>query len=126
MKNEFVTYEIALRMKALGFDEPCFGFHSPIHDLMICNTKSVNEIAGECLAPTFSQALRWFRRERGIEGFVYKTIEGTYYFVIKRIGNNESNMYEFTKTAPKNFDTYEEAEQTCLEKLIEIIEEKQI
>ena len=24
MKNEFVTYEIALELKELGFDEPCF------------------------------------------------------------------------------------------------------
>jgi hypothetical protein len=26
MEKEFVTYELALRMKALGFDEPCFGY----------------------------------------------------------------------------------------------------
>jgi hypothetical protein len=64
--------------------------------------------------------LSWFREKQEIEGFVHKSIEGNYYFVIKRTGNNESNMYEFTKTAPKTFDTYEEAELACLEKLIEI------
>jgi hypothetical protein len=26
MKNEFVPYDIALALKELGFDEPCFGF----------------------------------------------------------------------------------------------------
>jgi hypothetical protein len=25
MEKEFVPYELALRMKQLGFDEPCFG-----------------------------------------------------------------------------------------------------
>jgi hypothetical protein len=74
--------------------------------------------------PTFSQVFRWFREKQDIEGFVHKSIEGNYYFVIKRLGNNESNIYEFTKTVPKNFNTYEEAELTCLEKLIEIVEFK--
>ena len=26
MEEQFVTYEIALKLKELGFDEPCFGF----------------------------------------------------------------------------------------------------
>ena len=27
MEKEFVTYEIALELKQLGFDEPCFGYY---------------------------------------------------------------------------------------------------
>jgi hypothetical protein len=26
MEKEFVPYELAVKLKALGFDEPCFGF----------------------------------------------------------------------------------------------------
>ena len=125
MEKEFALYPEALALKELGFDEPCFGFWSKIHGLFITTTLGkLNEDAGECLAPTYSQAFRWFREKQAIEGFIHKAIEGTYYFVIKRLGNNESNMYEFITNAPKNVDTYEEAELECLKKLIEIVESK--
>jgi len=112
MKKEFVPYDIALRMKQLGFDEPCFGFHSPIHDLMICNTKSVNNIAGECLAPTYSQAFRWFREKYNIHIRIEKYDETKWW----------ANWGSWTSEV---YDSYEEAERACLEKLIEIVEQKQ-
>ena len=31
MEKEFVPYELALRMKALGFDEPCFGYYDEVY-----------------------------------------------------------------------------------------------
>jgi hypothetical protein len=134
MEKEFVTYELALRMKQLEFDEPCFSYYmngilqpslnvkdySYFKEMIEINSNIKN--FENVLAPLFQQAFRWFREKKEIEGFVHKSIEGNYYFVIKRLGNNESNIYEFTKTTPKNFDTYEEAELACLEKLIEIVE----
>jgi hypothetical protein len=138
MEKEFVPYTLALRLKVLGFDEPCFAFYN--YNSQLCRymnpDKDWNSLNHQQLknskitlpdthtAPTYSQAFRWFRKKQEIEGFVHKSIEGNYYFVIKRLGNNESNMYEFTKTTPKTFDTYEEAEIACLEKLIEIVESK--
>ena len=140
MEKEFVTYELALRMKKLksidkgfrhGFNEKTFAYFVegfPNKKLVIQSKPKLysyeyNGGGPELIsAPTYSQAFRWFREKQEIEGFVHKSIEGNYYFVIKRTGNNESNMYEFTKTAPKTFDTYEEAELACLEKLIEIVE----
>ena len=35
MKNEFVTYEITVKLKELGFDEPCFGYYTPMKPWMI-------------------------------------------------------------------------------------------
>ena len=29
LQKEFVPYEIALKFKELGFDEPCFGWYLP-------------------------------------------------------------------------------------------------
>jgi hypothetical protein len=141
MEKEFVPYELALELKDLGFDEPCFGifmkeklcnYTSPLgianSDSITALTTSYSDLIPQAqkdwvVAPLYQQAFRWFRKESGIEGFVHKSIEGNYYFVIKRTGNNESNMYEFTKTVPKTFDTYEETELACLEKLIEIVEQ---
>jgi hypothetical protein len=144
MNKEFIPYTEALALKELGFNEDCFAIWSGIDELNFSITDTIRlyssgfRINGtqsskfyindfnslRVAAPTFSQAFRWFSEKQEIEGFVHKSIEGNYYFVIKRIGNNESNMYEFTKTSPKTFDTYEEAEIACLTKLIEIVENK--
>ena len=137
MEKEFISYELALRMKQLGFNENCYRVGNPngaicwrfmdvagIEGVGIDDILQVEFDERWVQIPTFSQVFRWFREKQDIEGFVHKSIEGNYYFVIKRLGNNESNIYEFTKTVPKNFNTYEEAELTCLEKLIEIVEFK--
>jgi hypothetical protein len=121
LESEFVPYPLALRMKVLGYKEPCLAWYvSEKYGLELGEVKFGDLIKDGLLAPTWQSAFRWFREKYGIEGFIHKAIEGTYYFVIKRVGNNESNMYEFTKTIPKQFDTYEEAEVKCLEELIKI------
>jgi hypothetical protein len=136
LQKEFVPYELALKMKQLGFDEPCLAIYDNITDendkddsdrFFYIRTEGWSKELFDKVTPVplFSQCLRWFREKYQIEGFVHKSIEGNYYFVIKRTGNNENNMYEFTKTAPKIFDTCENAEVECLEKLIEIVKEKQ-
>jgi len=127
LESEFLPYLLALRMKALGYKEPCLAWYvSEKYGLELGEVKFDDLIKDGLLAPTYHSTFKWFRDKHGIEGFVHKAIEGTYYFVIKRVGNNESNMYEFTKTIPKQFDTYEEAEVVALKKLIKIVEQKQI
>jgi hypothetical protein len=116
LQKDFVPYNFALRMKALGFDEPCFGFHSPIHDLMICNTKSVNKVAGECLAPTFSQAFRFFREKYKYSSYIKEATKDNYRFYIEKFDEKFYNS---------EILSYEEAELACLEKLIEIVEQKE-
>jgi hypothetical protein len=126
LNKEFVPYEESLELKELGFNEPCIATIDQTEYLHIKGTK--NQPRGSMIydtipAPLYQQAFRWFREKQEIEGFVHKSIEGNYYFVIKRTGNNENNMYEFTKTAPKIFDTYEEAELACLKKLIKTVKD---
>ena len=67
-----------------------------------------------CSAPTFSQAFRWFREKYELYSFVFKFDEGFGYETYKE-GITQTN---------ESFDTYEEAEHGCLEKLIEIVKEK--
>lgn len=42
MKKEFVTYEIALKLKELGFDEPCFGYYTIMKNWMISTDPKYN------------------------------------------------------------------------------------
>ena len=116
--KEFVPYEPSLDMKELGFDEPCFGEYRQwdgnepwlqlYQNLVDCSTDPADyEYTQEALAPTFSQAFRWFREKYNLKDkygvFPHHTIMFNYI-----IGGGKE----------------EEAELACLIKLIEIVKEK--
>jgi pyruvate/2-oxoacid:ferredoxin oxidoreductase beta subunit len=71
MEREFVSYEIALALKELGFDEPCFAWYdgrypSSINQDYCKNSEEwLNTI--HCATPTFSQAFRWLYQKLDIE-----------------------------------------------------------
>ncbi len=76
MEKEFVPYQPSLDMKELGFDEPCFGEYRQwngsvpylklYQDVDGCSTDPADyEYTSDCIAPTFSQAFRWFREKYG-------------------------------------------------------------
>jgi len=127
MEKEFVPYELALRMKQLGFDEPCFAFYNGKHlDLDVWDWEypagQKRRNIGECpQAPTFSQAFRWFREKySGYHGvsdtdFLFElTINGEFIRVTSTL--KENRIFQ------ENGSSYEEVELACLEKMIEIVE----
>lgn len=79
LENLFVTYDIALLLKDLGFDEECFGFFTYLgeirrytnHDGDLNEFQSVKNSKikmGEkwCVAPLWSQVIDWFETEKHI------------------------------------------------------------
>ena len=120
MEKEFVPYELALKLKELGFDEPCFGswwFNPSIHKLNEEELQIIKSyyfgLPEYCiLAPTFSQSFRWFREKHELFCWIEKFhVDETYIFQIPPAN--------FTKIQG-HYITYEEAELACLTKLIEI------
>ena len=125
MKNEFITYEQALALKELRFDEPCFGYYietgkwipaSYSKEGMIYPSNS--DLFPEWVAsPTYQQAFRWFREKHKLSGLI-------------EIGNQEYSFIIFDeetdsrKISSSMNGTYEEAELECLKKLIEIVKQK--
>ena len=112
MNKEFIPYEQALALKELGFDEPCFGmYYTKDGDI---RKLDINEIGD---APLYQQAFRWFREKHNICGYIiettnkYNKLDGKFQYGI-------SNSYYDV------YDTYEEAELACLNKLIEIVKAK--
>jgi hypothetical protein len=74
-------------------------------------------------APTFSQAFRWFRDKHKLIHHMYWVYKKKYdgidwIFHIKGINMINNNVVPHDET---RFETYEEAELTCLKKLIEIV-----
>jgi hypothetical protein len=138
MEKEFVPYELALRMKALGFNEPCLAYWDN-HKLFIIdrnseriqkNSNYKDIFEGIISAPTYSQAFRWFREKYGLYSWIklhngyidnsfYPELPITFSIMDRKTGNK---YYE--RDIPHNYlyKTNEEAETACLEKLIEIVE----
>ena len=132
MEKEFVPYELALRLKNLGFDEPCLAFYRFGKDFYIKGQHKNTTLAPTIgpTAPTFSQAFRWFREKynlRGFIGFRPNDKQFTHHVYDMSLSGKEyvkqRTMEEFNKD-PK-VGSYEEAELACLDKLIEIVESKQ-
>ena len=124
MEKEFIPYELAVKMKALGFDEPCFSFYmggfKDLGKIKYVNPSNVAET--NVLAPTFSQAFRWFREKHDYAGFIQLVdpeYGGDYGYVIYYNLN-----YLAVDHWNKGFNSYEEAELACLDKLLEIVESK--
>jgi hypothetical protein len=125
MIKEFVRYELAVKLKELGFDEKCFcnweesWSPEPEHEIrMVLTTDQTWLRPGWVRAPTFSQAFRWFREKYDYDGYFFSNTSYRCRVVIKKIYTMENLVDIMT-------DTYEEAEIACLEKLIEIVETKQ-
>ncbi len=114
MKNEFINYNQALKLKELGFDEPCFGYYS--EGELIFNSHTNNYMQRfRYSAPTFSQAFRWFREKYSL------------CIVIKPIDDKKLELgYNLTKNGliMGAYTLYDVAESACLDKLIEIVENK--
>lgn len=133
LRNEFVVYPLALRMKALGYNEPCFGYYIGLGDNKEKPFKFLEEktekgqfelIDNVCQAPTWQSAFEWLLETHLVYGIVIPTI--TTYWTFKTM-TYAKGMIEVPPY--KNVDAYDyserhEAQQVCLEKLIEIVEKR--
>jgi hypothetical protein len=140
MNKEFISYELALELKQLGFDEICFGYWYTEQEefkKIDIQLSSIGFLEGEpdyILAPTFSQCFRWFREKHKLNGEVNYLPNVEKYGIItsdmagmKPKDLSKKENFEISKKVTNNFvkyDTYEEAELECLKKLIQIVKEK--
>ena len=122
MEKEFVPYELALKLKELGFDEECFGWWSWINGIAASlytypmknsNMISHNMHPNNASAPLWQQAFDWFREKHGLCYFINHSGRG-YCSGWEDLGNNEHGF--------GNYSTYKEARLECLKKLIELSE----
>jgi hypothetical protein len=126
MEKEFVSYEIALKLKELGFDEPCLTYYYELTsnlrthigvDIGNAWTYSENKKLGFTLAPLYQQAFRFFRGKYRLEGAIYRLN----FKWASHVFNIETSTYCFKHEL---FEKYEEAEIHSLQKMIKIIEKE--
>jgi hypothetical protein len=114
--KEFVSYEEALALKELGFNEPCFAIDVDKQLQINATYQNHLEFKGWVAAPTFSQAFRWFDEHTDLMGFVVPSIKDNHFDWLIRIDWEEEIECEEAYTSRS------EAELACLRKLIEIVQ----
>jgi hypothetical protein len=132
MQKEFIPYKQAVELKELGFNERCFGYYYTLNgkDWKFAEKSEYYRLDDEIniggkfslLVPLYQQAFRWFREKHRL----YHDIKmfGDWdkpqysYIVSGKTMGNPAHMWHY-----EDKGSYEEAEQDCLIKLIEIVKQ---
>ena len=135
MKNQFVTYEIALKLKELGFDEFCFAHYcngdlitktailksSTMQYYQQNNINPSNQYKDQkCTAPLWQQAIDWLREKYNIHIYI-DFYDGLYGFAIKL---NKEKLYNRCGSFEPGFKNYPEAREQAILKCIELLKNK--
>jgi hypothetical protein len=132
MEKEFVTYELALRLKALGFDEPCFGYYTNQSHLVIdeiASQQGNNEVTS---APTWQSAFDWFGEKYQLYASVVvdQTSYPKYAFEIAKFVGNPKDLtekewyWDDMILSPNLYRTKTEASLYCLTEILNVVEKK--
>jgi hypothetical protein len=140
MRENFITYEQALALKELGFNEPClleeyfedsqcvseWAYEEPFkinteldHLTDKFNADDDEHYEYSVAVPLKSQVFKWFRKNSSINGIVLYYGKDQWNIEILDYKGNELIQIE-----DNTFWSYEEAESACIDELIELIKEK--
>jgi hypothetical protein len=129
MNKEFVPYEQSLELKELGFDEECLGWYPKdtaalsLHGVFIGKPSS-GSYKLLAYAPTFSQAFRWLLEKHNLYGIIIPTVTMAWTFKTMTVVIGMVEVPPYNHVEAYDYNSREEAEQACLEKLIELVKNK--
>ena len=113
LEKEFVTYEQALALQELGFDEECFATWNGETLDMSLQIPSDDYFTQ---APLKQQVFRWFRKKYDLHSYIFSWSK-------REIGwgyDIPNDLSTVRQTNDNTFNTYEEAENACIDKLFEL------
>jgi len=121
MEKEFVTYDQAVELKKLLYGEhygdDYLAWYSSNKDFHYRNMNSpVYPNNQSFIAPLKQQVFRWFREKYELSSWIYNTNSDRYFYTILKDGRFVKDNEART--------TYEEAENACIDKLIELSKNK--
>lgn len=130
MEEDCVSYELAKKLKTLGFDEECWyhydeqfapdGHAWPLTGL-IPNPKSNSLLEDdECSAPTLWQAWKWLRKVKNINTEVHFDVEN------REMVNYDWSLFwvspfELIDNADDSYASYEEALEAGIMRAVEML-----
>ena len=121
MKKQFATYEIALKLKELGFNEECFGYYhineGYTKGYAFCYSENTRTSDCSVLAPLWQQVIDWFREKHGIiisPAYDHIRGNGNYLVWFYNIKTKYSDLWDL------EYKSYEEAREQAILKAIEL------
>jgi hypothetical protein len=111
-EKDIISFNQALKLCSIGFDEPTFCMYE-IENKQLClcylDEDGLYMPQKDFHAPTKSQVFRWFREKYEIHGFIIHYSRVMFRWCIDSGDDFEESI---------KLDTYEEAENACIDKLI--------
>lgn len=128
--EDFVTYEIAVKLKEKGFKDLCFAYYTNTNDLYFNYSHKAGAKYSDCYlshnlmpkesvsgkfvdAPTISQVLKWLRGKKKIHIIIPASFDEGYWWKVRDF-NREISEY-----SDNEFDSYEEAALEGIEYVID-------
>lgn len=133
MNEDFVTYEIAVKLKELGFDLPCLEFYTefckpPCTEMKpFIKPKDWNNIMiggrDKVSAPTLAQAQKWLREKKYLQPEPQYFTMNQWLCVIKLLPNGG---FKVVNNELVYFSSYESALSAGIEATLKLIEEGEV
>lgn len=129
MKEQFIPYNLALKLKELGFDDNCFGYYTIDEVLNFDSIKLFKEgnlttLTSQSdwtiLTPLWQQAFNWFRDKYELHSHIYVKSKTQWTYMITNFTDYVGPENQIAQT----LESYEEAREACLRKIIELLEEQ--
>ena len=136
MKEQFATYEIALKLKELGFNEECICFYNDLGILFYQSLPArydgyrvIEQIdfkifEEDITAPLWQQVIDWFRDIHGIKLTIDTDITLSWIYSIQSLHPEATYVGNYI-TSTRVYSTYEEAREQAILKSIELIKKRQ-
>ena len=120
MEKEFVTYEIALKLKELGFDEPCCALFRHERLFPILGFEIINSIKQSVIAaPLWQQAIEFLSEQYNILIYIDFTPKESYFYRETKLGYS---LYHIDSEAEnENKINFYEAREQAILKALELI-----
>lgn len=135
MNEDFVSYELAVKLKACGFDEPCnYGYsvkmrlepevsfgepkmvHSKDQKNYNDNRKGIEKGLSFCSAPHIFHAQKWLREKWGIYAYCEPNCLKKWFARAIDLAKNEDLLFD-----GEMFDNFEKATEYAISAAMELI-----
>ena len=128
----YVSLEVAKLLNKAGFDWECKTIHFwYVEDNYKWNVqdndkkaRSILKLDYCLLAPTLDVAQRWLRVVKGIHLYVRPILDAHKYLVTVVVDHSTRGQVNDNNGTSKRFNTYEEAQEAGIKKVLEIVLEK--
>lgn len=86
MNEDFAPFELAVKLKEKGFNEPCYKYYQRgVLDSDDCWNRYNRGTANRCSDPTISQVLKWLRNTYNLHVETYPCGFGMWKFLVTNI-----------------------------------------